>query len=187
MTSVCTQPLPALKTRQHLLIPRGTLQTSCFRRPLRSHGLTLTLAVPEPLCRVVLLSSAKTLRRVCGLHATPAGLRIQQHPPISGTSPDRFSQASILLSQADLNPHGSRIALTTVSLSSAETLRRNSGVHATPVGDKGPTAPPALVSPGAGPYLALPRERTCLYRGSTPLSIVLRKKPGHPERAVINC
>ena len=55
-------------------VPRWTLETDCFRRPFRSHGSTLTLSVPEPLFRDVLLSSAKTLRRNSGLHATPAGV-----------------------------------------------------------------------------------------------------------------
>ena len=84
-------------------VPRWTLKTDCFRRLFRSHGLTLTLVVPEPLFQAALLSSAKT-------------------------------------------------------------LRRNSGVHATPVGIEDPTAPPALVFPGAGPLSASPREQASLYR-----------------------
>lgn len=82
-------------------------QTGCFRRPFRSHGLTFTLSVPEPLFRVVLLSSVKTLRRRSGLDATPVDFRIQQHPPVSGTPTDRLLQASFPLSRADLNPRGS--------------------------------------------------------------------------------
>ena len=60
--------------------PRRTLKTSCFRRLFRSHGPTLTLSVPEPLLRVVLLSSAKTLRRYSGLHATPVDTKDSTAP-----------------------------------------------------------------------------------------------------------
>lgn len=106
VTLVCTLPLLALRPNS-ISCSQEDSQTSCFRRLFRSHGPTLTLSVPEPLCRVVLLSSAKTLRRNCGLHATPVGLRIQQHPPIPGMLGDRLLQASFPLSRADLDPRGS--------------------------------------------------------------------------------
>ena len=65
--------------------------------------------------------------------------------------------------------------LQAVSLSSAETLRRTSGLHVTPVGVKGPTAPPALVFPGAGPFTASPREQGYVYLSHDALSIVYAK------------
>ena len=157
-------------------VPRWTLETDCFRRPFRSHGPTLTLSVPEPLFRDVLLSSAKTLRRNSGLHATPAGV---EDPTAPSHCWDAFQTDCF---RRPFRSHGLTLTLLVpeplfqaVLLSSAKTLRRNSGVHATPVGIEDPTAPPALVFPRTGPLSALPREQGYIYRTPPALSIVYAK------------